>query len=227
MKTVAEAAAALTLGLLLAVFASSCATEQRATGFLGEYAENLQSGPEGGAKARWLKPEVDFSKYDKLMVDSVVFYFADDSPSKAIDPVKLKELSDIFDLEFVQTLKEKYPIVADPGPGVARMRVAITDLKLNNPAVSTLSTVTSVTPVGLGINLIRRGATGTWAGSGMTAAELMVIDTETNEVIAVAADEQAAGFTERYSEMGGVKAALKFWAERITQFVDQSRGGKP
>jgi hypothetical protein len=226
MKAVGKASVAVGLALVLAMALSSCASKPQGSGFLQEYAANLQPGPEGGAKERWLKPGVDFKTYDKLMVDSVVFYFAEDSESKAIDPEKLKEMSDIFNQEFVQVLKEKVPIVAEPGPGVARIRVAITNLKLNNQAVSAVSTITSLTPIGLGLNLVKRGATGTWAGSGMTAADMMILDTATNEVIAVARDEQAAGFTERYTEMGSVKAAFKVWAERIVKFMDELRAPK-
>jgi hypothetical protein len=191
---------------------------------LKEYAKNLQPGPEGGAKQRWLKPGVDFAKYDKLMVDSVLFYFDQQSEDKGIDAAKMKEMTDIFNEEFVKTLQGKYPIVTEPGPGVARVRVAITDLKLNNPTASTVSTITSLTPMGLGVNLVTRGAKGSWVGSGMTAAEVMVLDAATNDVIAVGADERAAGFTERYTEMGSVNAAFKFWAERIVHFLDEARG---
>jgi hypothetical protein len=223
MKTRGKAGVALGLGLFLVAFTTSCAsTSPRGSTFLGPYAKNMQPGPEGGAKMRWLKPGVDFSKYNKLMVDSVLFYFAEDSEEKAIDGEKMKELTDLFNQEFVQTLNQKYPVVAEPGPGVARIRVAITNLKLVSSAVGTLSTITSVTPVGLGINLVKRGTTGTWMGSGMTGAEMMVLDTVTNDVIAVAADERAAGFTERYSELGVVKDAFKFWAERITKFLDEA-----
>ena len=67
------------------------------------------------------------------------------------------------------------------------------------------------------------GAAGSWAGSGMTG---MVLDTVTNQVFAVASDEQVAGLTERYTEMGGAKAAFKFLAERIIRFLEQERGVK-
>ncbi len=213
--------------VFLAILMMSCAsTAPKQSAFLGPYAQNLQQGPEGGAKFRWVKPGVDFAKYNKLMVDSVLFYFADDSECKAIDAEKMKELSDIFNQEFVQTLKDNIPIVAEPGPGVARIRVAVTDLKLNNQAMSAISTVTSLTPIGLGVNLIKRGATGTWAGSGMTKAEFMVLDSATGDVLIAAADEQAAGLTERYTEMGSVKAAFKFWSERVVKFVSDVRSGK-
>ncbi|MFZ3047051.1 MAG: DUF3313 family protein [Desulfatirhabdiaceae bacterium] len=46
------------------------------SGFLGspDVYNQLKPGPEGGAKFRWLKPGVDFAKYSKLMVDSVIFF---------------------------------------------------------------------------------------------------------------------------------------------------------
>ncbi len=212
----------------LATVTLSCATAPKESAFLGPYAKNLQPGPEGGAKLRWVKPATDFGKYNGLMVDNVLFYFAEDSESKAIDAEKLKELQDIFNQEFVQALRDNkiVNIVAQPGPRLARIRVAVTDLKLNNQAVSAISTVTSLTPIGLGVNLIRRGTTGTWAGSGMTKAEFMVLDAPTSDVLVVAADEQAAGFTERYTEMGSVKAAFKFWADRAVKFMEDVGGRK-
>jgi hypothetical protein len=64
---------------------------------------------------RWLKPGVDFGKYNKVMLDSIVFFFADDSDYKGMDPQQLKELADNFNQQLVNTLKAAYPIVADPG----------------------------------------------------------------------------------------------------------------
>jgi Protein of unknown function (DUF3313) len=47
---------------------------------------------------RWLKPGVDFAKYNKLMLDSVVFFFAEDSEYKGMDPQELKEIADAANL---------------------------------------------------------------------------------------------------------------------------------
>ena len=63
-------------------------------GFLDGYYKDLQPGPKGGAKMRWLKPGVDFGKYNKIMLDSVIFYFGDDSEDKRIDAQDMKELAD-------------------------------------------------------------------------------------------------------------------------------------
>lgn len=211
------------LGLALALSATACASFSKQSGFLGGYYKDLQPGPEGGAKQRWLKPGVDFSKYDKVMLDSVRFYLAADSEDLGIDPEQMKELADAFNKELVNALKDKYPIVAEPGPDVVRIRVALTGIKQSRPVLSGIS---SVTPPGIVISTVKKLSTGSWAGSGATRAELMAIDTMSDEVIAVGVDEQSAGFTERFSKYGSAEEAFKFWAGRIKMFLDQAHGVK-
>ena len=225
MKKAVKVAMAMVIGLVLVAFLG-CATGPKSSGFLGDYYKNLQAGPEGGVKMRWLKPGVDFAKYNKVMLESVVFYFADDSENKAIDPAVMKELSDAIDLAFVNALKDNYPIVSEPGPDVVRIRVAITDLKQNSPTLGVISTVTMVSPIGLGVNLAKKGATGSWTGSGATRAEMMAFASMTNDVIAVAKDERSAGFTTRYTTWGSVEEAFKFWAERLRKFLDEAHAVK-
>jgi hypothetical protein len=70
---------------------------------------------------------------------------------------------------------------------------------------------TSVVPIGLGISLIKKGATGSWTGSGATQGEVMALDSQTNEVIAVAYDQYTAGFTERFTKWGSGDDAFKYW----------------
>lgn len=190
------------------------------SGFLGDYYQNLQPGPEGGAKMRWIKPGVDFTKYDKLMVDSVIFYMAPDSEDMGIDAEQIKELSDAFNEEIVNALKDKYTLVSDPGPDVARLRIAITGIKKSKPGVSA---VASVIPIGIGISLIKKGVTGSYSGGGNTAAEFMALDSMTNDVVVVAVDERSAGYTERFTTLGAAKGAFKFWAERIRKFLDDTQ----
>lgn len=221
MKTTKSVMALL---LVLAfVLSAGCSSTPKQSDFLNGYYSKLKPAPAGGGVERWLKPGVDFSKYNKLMVDSVVFYLAPDSKDKSIDPEDMKELSDAFNLELVNALKDKYPIVADPGPDVLRIKVAITGIKKSKPVMSAVS---SVLPVGLGISVIKKGTTGAWTGSGQTNAEMYIFDSETNDVIGAAKGEKAAGFTERFSKYGSAKEAFKFWAERLRTFLDEAHGIK-
>ena len=113
------------------------------------------------------------------MVDSVIFFLADKADYKGIDPQEMKELADAFNKDLVAAFKEKWPIVAEPGPDVARLRIAITNIQPSKPGYSA---VTSVIPVGLGVSLVKKGATGGWSGSGDTCIEVMALDSTTEEV---------------------------------------------
>lgn len=210
------------LGLVLL---AGCATTKprEQSGFLGEYYEKLGPGPEGGAKLSWKKGDVDHTKYNRFMVDYVVFVLAEDSEYKGIDGDEMKKLGDTASLAFVNALKEKYPVVSEPGPDVARLKLAIVGLKQSSPVTSAVSTVL---PIGLAVNVVKKGATGAWTGSGATQAEMIAIDSMTNEVIGVAYDEYQAGFTERFTKWGSVEEAFKYWAERFVKYLDNMKGKK-
>jgi len=197
--------------------------EGGAKNFLGKYYDVLGPGPSEGAQKRWLKPGTNFGKYNKVMLESVVFYLADDAAYKGIDPQVMKDLADNFNVTVVNALKDKYPIVSQPGPDVMVLRPAITDLEQSRPV---LSGITSVVPIGLGVSIIKRSATGAWTGSGTTGLAMIVLDSMTKDVIAVAADEKAAGFTERFSKYGSAEEAFKFWAQRLRTFMDEAHGAK-
>jgi hypothetical protein len=170
-----------------------------------------------------VNPEVDHTKYKKFMVDYVVFALADDSEYKGINGDEMKKLGDAASLAYVNALKEKYPVVSEPGPDVARLMIAIVGLKQSRPA---LSAVTTVIPYGLAISLVKKGSTDAWTGSGATQVEALVLDSMTNEVIGAAYDEYTAGFTERFSKWGSVEEAFKFWAERGARYIDRLQGKK-
>jgi hypothetical protein len=216
MKEMVRIVSAVIIVLVLTAPAGFGA-EQKYSGFLEGYYANLQPGPEEGVKSRWLKPGVDFGQYKKIMLDSVVFFFADDSQYKGIDPQDMKDLADGLNKEVVAALKDKAPFVAEPGPDIVRIRFAITGLKQSRPGLSSISTVL---PVGLALNLVKKGAGGNWSGSGATSMEVMVLDSTTNDVIAVAVDDRTAGFTERFSKWGSAQEAFKFWAQRLGAFVE-------
>ena len=207
------------------MFLASCATTAPPkTGFLGEYAKNLAPAPEGAtAKFRWLKPGANFNKYKKVMVDYVVFALAEDSEYKAISGNEMKELGDAASLALVNAIKQKYPVVAEPGPDVSRVRMAIVGLKQSDPVISG---ITTVIPIGIGISVIKKGAAGAWSGAGATRAEAMVLDSMTNEVLAVGTLEYTAGFTERFTKWGSIEDAFKYWGQKGSEAWGTLRAGK-
>jgi hypothetical protein len=219
MKGALQIALAMVIGLAMTAPAGFAA-DVKYSGFLGDNYKNMQPGSKGGAKEVWLKPGVMFGNYNKFMVDSVIFFLAEDSAYKGIDPNEMKDLSDGFNNAIVAAFKDKYPIATEPGPGVARIRIAITGFRPSKPAVSGIS---SISPLGMAFSLVKKGVTGSWTGAGATSAELETLDSLSGDVIAVAVDEKTAGYTERFSKWGSAQEAFKFWAERIVGFIDTTR----
>lgn len=193
------------------------------SGFLGgpEVYKQLKPGPEGGAKLRWIKPGVDLKKYKKFMVDSVIFYVSDKSENKAVDPEFMKEMADTFNNEMVAAFKGKYEMVSEPGPDVARIRIAITNVTQSKPV---LSAITTIVPVGAAVSLVKRGVTGGWTGGGETSAEVMWLDSTTNDVIGMAVDLKQAAFHERFSKSKSAKDTFWYWSRSTVQFIDDVNG---
>ncbi|MCK9197199.1 MAG: DUF3313 domain-containing protein [Syntrophales bacterium] len=221
MKVLQRIMMIVALGLLLTTFAEA-AQDIPFSGFFGNQTiyEQLQPGPKGGAKLRWVKQGVDANKYNKYMVDSVIFFLANNADYKGIDPQEMKELSDNFNKEIVAAFNNKYQIVAEPGPNVARIRIAITNIQPSKPGYSA---ITSIVPVGIGISLVKKGATGGWSGSGQTCMEIMVLDSTTNETLILLIDKQKAEFEHRFTKWGSATDAFKLWSAKMIEFIDNSK----
>jgi hypothetical protein len=177
----------------------------------------LEPGPLNGARLRWIKPGVDFSKYRRLILDRVIFFFAEDSEYKGVNPQELKKLGDVFNRTFKEALKEKYPIVKNPAPDVARIRFAITDLRQNRPVLSDLG------PTGAEHYELKMRRMESWSDSGATSAEMMVLDSMTNSPIGAARDDRRTALKERFTKWGDAEDAFKYWADRLRLFLDQAR----
>lgn len=214
---------AVVLAVCMVMASTGLADDVKYSGFLGSY-RHLKPGPEGGVEKRYIKEGVDFSKYNKLMLDGVVFYLADDAQYKGINAEEVKELSDTFNQAVVDAIGKDYPLVSEPGPNVLRIRVAITNLEPANPGKSVLTTVT---PIGLGLSLLKKGATGSYPGVGNTGIEAELLDSLTNERVGAAVDRKSGSKLSGTTRWGSAKEAFEFWAGRLKVFMDSTRSGAP
>ncbi len=205
------------------IAASGYAGEQeKYSGFLEDYPP-FQKGPVGGVDLVYLKDGVDFGKYNKVMFDQVVFFLKEDAKYKGIQPEEMKELADAFHLSAVKALEGAYPIVAEPGPDVLRVRIAITDIEPSNPA---RSAVTTVMPIGLAISTLKRGVTGRHTGVGGAGMEVELLDSVTNERVAAAIDNKGGSKLSGLTKFGAAKEAFEFWSGKLRKFMDNAHSPK-
>ena len=212
-----------TLTLLLIINSTAFSKDKITySGFLDSYPE-LQKGAKGGADWVYKKEGLDLSKYNKVMIDYVEFWISPDAGYKGVNARELSTLADAFYEALIENLKDRYPIVDKPDPGVLRVRCAITDLKPTKPGLDSKS---SIIPAGLLSDSKRKEMTGVHAALGMATIEAEFLDAETNERLIVAIDRQVGRkyqFTRGVLKWGHVNAAFKFWAERIRKALDESR----
>ena len=220
MNGVRKTVLLMVMAIILAA-AAGCAKEQmKYSGFLGNYPK-FQKGPSGGVALIYVKKGTDFSKYNKVMFDQVVFYLKKDAKYKDIRPEDMKELADTFARAAAKEMKGAYPIVREAGPGVLRVRVAITDIEPGNPVKSG---ITTVVPIGLAVSIIKKGSTGTYPGVGSASMEAEFLDSQTNERLAAAIDKRPGSKFSGFTKYGSAKEAFEFWAKRLRVFLDQAHG---
>ena len=222
MKGIGKTGLFLLMGSVLVVAMVYAEQQAKYSGFLENYPA-FQPGPSGGVALVYMKEGVDFRKYNKIMFDHVVFYLKEDSKYKGIQADEMKELADMFHLAAVKALGGAYPIVGEPGADVLRVRVAITDIEPSNPAKSAISTVT---PAGLALSVIRKGVTGKHTGVGGAGMEAEFLDSLTNERVAAAIDKQEGSKLSGLTKFGAANEAFEFWSGRLRTFLDNAHSPK-
>lgn len=206
---------------LIALFGIGCAGQmkvEKPSGFLQDYSR-MQPGPDGGVAKVYIRPGADLKKYNKVMVDRVVFYFKDDAANKAIDPEEMQALSQSFNNAVIAAVNDGYPMVGSPGPDVLRVRVAITDY---DPPYRVLNAVTSVLPPAAALSLVKTGITGKGTGCGDISMEFEFIDSQTNRVIASGIDKRSGGKLDSMTKFGTADEAFTYWAKRIRFKLDEA-----
>ena len=190
------------------------------SGFLVDYSQ-LKPGPKGGVAMVYRKKGVDFKKYNKIMLDHVVFYLKDDAENKGIDPVEMAELSEKFHKSAIDGLGDAYPLVDKPGPDVMRIRVAITDLELPSHTANAINTIL---PEGTAISTVKKGATGKGTAVGEISMEFEFLDSETNQRIVAGVDRRAGDKIDSTNKLATAEDAFKFWAQRLRTRLDEVHG---
>lgn len=212
--------------LFLISLLGCAASNQANSGFLGNSAMYNKLAPSKRALDKtWIAPDADLKKYKKVILDQVVFYLHKDAKNKAIDPDNIKKLADAFQEAFVKELNPTYPLVAEPGPDVLRVKIAIVNIE---PSSRTLDSITTVIPVGIAISLVKQGVTGAGTGVGRASMEAMFIDSQSNSVIALAKDQEIGSkldMAAKTDEWGHAKTAFAYWAKSLKKALDDIAAG--
>jgi hypothetical protein len=187
----------------------ACATpvsEQDQSGFLSDYSkleridDSMLQFIDGTA-----------GDYSSFIIEPIVMAFRQAPDEQVFTDEELDELAAYYEEAVVDALSEDdgYPIVVDSAPGVARIRIGITDVE-ETIGVLNISIYTKITGLGLG------GA----------SFEGEIVDSVTGKQLAAAVRWGTgsrilkAGIT----HMGDAKIAINRWAKDLRAQVDEAHG---
>ena len=225
MKTTLKILLVMVTGFALTMGTGYAGEQMPKAGFLSDYSK-LKKDP--GKKLDWIywNEKANIGAYNRIMLEEVTFFLKEDAKYKGIKADEMKELSDTLTEALVEALSESYSFASKPGPGVMRLRIALTNLVPGEPMTGT---VTSVIPVGIAISSVKKAATGSHVGMGEAAFEAELLDSQTGEQLAATVDAKTGAkyrVDKSLSKWGQVKQVFSFWAEDLKNRLDERSGRK-
>jgi hypothetical protein len=201
MKTLLKTVFVVMVYVSLAV-AVGCAQQVRKIGFLSDYS---RLEPENGS-LRYIDMK-RLSAYDQFIIDPVIVHLH--GTDKGPDMKTRRELANYMHNAIVNAIRDRYMVVSQPAPGVARLRIAITDVDKSTPALNVLPQ-TKLVGMGLG-------------GASM---EGELLDSKTGEQIGAVIKSQKGSriSLSGLKEWGDAKAVMDDWAERFRRRLDEAHG---
>ncbi len=215
--------------LLVAALTAGCGTTMQArkarpSGFLGDYTQ-LKPAAEGEALLVYVNPQVDFRRYDKILLDPVRVYAGKDSKIAKIPREDLQTLVNYLDASMREHLKADYTFVSQPGPGVMRLQIALTEAK---GAVVALDLLSSVTPPGIALSALKQVATGTPTATGSVGGECQALDSLSKVRLFAAVDarvgQKYSGQFDKLNKWRAAQGAFDTWAEQLQRQLREHRG---
>ena len=132
-----------------------------------------------------------------------------------------------LDAAVTEQMKSDYTFVAEPGPGVMRLRVAITEAK---GSAVVLDTMSSVMPPAIILSGLKKVITGTAAAVGSARVEAELVDSLTGKRLVAGVDERAGkkytGKGDKWKKWQDAKDGYDYWAKRLKKRLDELCGRK-
>ncbi|MHC4078874.1 MAG: DUF3313 domain-containing protein [Planctomycetota bacterium] len=200
IKSLFASATALTLVVTL----GGCKMTAHETGFLSDYSKLKEEDD----ALRYVNTD-ELKTYNSFIVDPV--QMVSHKGAEPTDPKAAEVVTSALQKNLVTKLREaNYNVVKEPGPGVARLRVAITDV---DNSVPVLNWIPQTKLLGLGI--------------GGASMEAEVVDSRTDKQIGAVVQGKKGSrlsFAGMTSRQGDAKAVCGNWAEAFVQRVNKVHG---
>jgi len=196
-------------------------TPAAVTGFFGSNYALLQPGKEGQAAMVYINPSVQWSQYNKIMLEPVEFW---DNPDTSVSPSDQHMLTAYFYNQLKENIQKNFTLVDQGAPGVLVLQVALINASAATPG---LRSVSVVIPQARILNGIQSLATGSYAFVGSAEAEMKATDAVTGQFLAGAIDQRAGGMALSAAaqwQWGDAQNAMNYWAQKMSTRLLELQG---
>jgi hypothetical protein len=164
------------------------------SGFLTDYS---RLEPISSTSRRYVNPKYSLGEYSTFIIDPVELRFEDGAKTGVGNWDELEKLRAYMRRAVINALEPRYTAVAArPGPGTARVRIALTHVERSAP--------------------LKLGG---------VSMEAEMLDSQTGEQIAalIESQQKAVPFY-GYDPWSGAKAVMDDWAKRLYNRLEEARG---
>ena len=213
-------------GLLILGCAGKQTSQDEFSGYLEDYSQMEQEKDEKGeAVLRFVSPRFNRDNYQKVLIEPVQ-YFPEPNPTDKVSAQTLDDIKEYIDQEFKNQVNERVTVVDQPGPGVVRMRVALTAVGAKTENLKTYQYIPAALVLTAGQAAVQ--------GRPKQAAlylEAQMTDSVSGERLAIAVRGGTGERLKNLREEAGptvslesVKPLLDQWANAYTEFVFKNLG---
>ena len=207
--------------LALACLLGACSTTYEArkvqpSGFLGDYSQ-LEAEGEG---LLYVDRDVK-GKYPGVILEPVRLYASTNGRLSRLSPEDQQVLVNYLHAALQTYMTNHFAVADEAGPGVMRVRMAITEARAANVPMDVISTLL---PIGLAVSAVKRVATGAHSAVGSTGIECEAVDSVSGRRLFAFVDarvgRKVTGRFDKLKQWHTAQDAFDFWAQEIARQLE-------
>lgn len=220
--------------LILAIVASTTPAQSKKdkrakgiefSGFMDNYDDLKRADGFSDFVWGYTKQPLILREYGAAMIDPIFVYFHPDaSRGIGLDPERLAELTTSFRANVVEQLAtlRDFDVVEEPGPGVMRVRIAITDINVSRSGANVGAKVAGIATAGAGFLVPA-------VDVGGATMECEILDSVSGERLVAIVDTDRGRRMFNFKSiktLGDAKAAMRQWAKEFRANLERIHEGQ-
>ena len=222
----------LMLASVCAMLLTACAHSEQAggygkaepSGFLKDYSKLHPAADDTEATLVYFMPDkAKFKSYTKVWLEPVQIWRGEKSDAKDLDMEDSEHVSQFLWSRVDEELRKDYIMTREAGPGVMRLRIAVTEA---GKGVPFLDNLTAAYPTTLIMSKGKKAISGTESFVGKASIEVEVTDSQTGELLGAGVDRRGGGkyAWKALSRWEDFEQASTYWAKKFAWRACTMRG---